>query len=628
MSGLGSRRVRLACLAGFSGLALAAAGTVTPGWRDIALTTADGARLSIGAIRLDASLIGAAFAQNAQSIVLENVVFDVGLATYRFPRMEFAGTSLGRAELTALLDTASTEPLAARLARLTAKQVTAPEIIVEQQIGPERQTTRYRNFVATDLSQGRIAAISTEAAAMEMKGGQGGAVSGTLGRMTLSDLDLTQAARVYAERSDGAPGDLKRIYGAFTLQNIDLRTDKDAEIKVSRIGGRDFLARPTKSSLADTMKVLSAADTPDKPSPAEQAKLLGAVAEILDAMAVGSLEAVGIEIRDPTGQDQTTGRIARIAYTGGAAGQPADARVEGLDITAKDGKARIGVIAFTGFAFGSTVEGLKHLAERPSAEVDAAALRKLIPTIGTVRLSGLDFDLPNEKAKGPRPENIRFGVKDIEVTADQPLNGIPTNLRLAVENVTFAIPSDSAEEGLKDLAAMGYRALDVSWTTAASWNEPGNELVVREVSVRGDQMGSVTLRGVLGNVSRDVFNPDSALAMVALIGATAKSLDVTVENRGLFERVIATEAKKSGSSGEKLRRDYGMAAAVGVPTMLGNSASAKAIGQAVARFIAKPGRLALSARTKEAGGLGIADLAALDQPGSILDRLDVSARAD
>jgi hypothetical protein len=239
-------------------------------------------------------------------------------------------------------------------------------------------------------------------------------------------------------------------------------------------------------------------------------------------MAIGSLEAVGIEIRDPSSKAQAAGRVQRIAYTGATGAQPADARIEGLDIATRDGRARVAAVAFTGFAFGPTIDGLRELAERPPAEADSAALRKLIPTLGTMRLSGLDFDVPNESAPGPKKENIRFGVKDMELTADQPINGIPTNLRLAVDHLTFDVPGDTTEQGLKDLAAMGYRAVDLSWTTAASWNEPGSELLVREVSLRGSQMGSVTLRGVLGNVGRDVFNPDSALALVALVGATAK----------------------------------------------------------------------------------------------------------
>ena len=77
-----------------------------------------------------------------------------------------------------------------------------------------------------------------------------------------------------------------------------------------------------------------------------------------------------------------------------------------------------------------------------------------------------------------------------------------------------------------------------------------------------------------------------------------------------------------------LRKEFGMMAAVGIPAMLGNSGQAKAIGQAVARFVAKPGKLSIAAKTKDPGGLGFADLASIGQPGAILDKLEVTATAD
>jgi hypothetical protein len=141
-------------------------------------------------------------------------------------------------------------------------------------------------------------------------------------------------------------------------------------------------------------------------------------------------------------------------------------------------------------------------------------------------------------------------------------------------------------------------------------------------------MGNATLRGVLGNLTKDVFSPDSTVALVALVGATAKSLDLTVENQGLFERALAEAARKQGKAPDDLRREYGMAAAVAVPAMLGGSPAARNLGQAVARFIAKPGRLRISARSKEATGLGVSDMALLGNPSAIFDKLDVTATVE
>jgi hypothetical protein len=141
-------------------------------------------------------------------------------------------------------------------------------------------------------------------------------------------------------------------------------------------------------------------------------------------------------------------------------------------------------------------------------------------------------------------------------------------------------------------------------------------------------MGTLTLRGTLGNLTKDVFSPDTTVALVSLVGATAKTLDLTVENKGLFDKVMAMQAKEQKRSPDDLRKEYGMAAAVGIPAMLGNSGSAKAVGQAIARFIAKPGRLSISARAKDSAGLGLADLASLGEPATIFDKLEVTATAE
>jgi hypothetical protein len=564
----------------------------------------------------------------AETVALDNVSIDLGFAVYRLPKIEFSGVNLPRTELQRLFDKNVSEPVGPRLAKLSAKQVRVPELIVEQQVGGERQVTRYRDIVVDNIANGRIASAASASGSFELKDAKADPTSGTMGRLTLSDLDMPEVARIYSERAGAAPSELKRIYGEFSLENLALSSEKAARIKIARMAGKEFSARPTKASWTETMKALGSMENPDKASPAEQSRTIAAFAEVFEAMQVGSMEAVGIEIADPSDNKDATGRIARIAYTGAAAGRPSDMRAEGLDISAKDGKARIGLIAFTGFSFAPTFAELRNLGDKPITDIDAAALRRLIPTIGTIRISGLDFDVPNEASKDPTPENIKFSLADLEVTADKPLNGIPTNLRLGVQGFRMAIPPDTKEDGLQEIAALGYRNLDLSWLTAASWNEAGNELVVKEMSISGAQMGSASLRGAFGGVTKDVFNLDNAVALVALFGATVKNAQLTIENGGLFEKLLEQEARKKKKSVDDLRKEFGVAAAIGVPVMLGNSANAKAIGQAVARFVAKPGKLTISARTKDPAGLGVADLGAIAQPGAILEKLEVTATAE
>jgi hypothetical protein len=619
------RRRRGATLAALSVIAVAASGLSSPRLGDLRLSAPEGA-LEIGAVRTNATWLGAAFAQAADA-TLENVTFDVGGITYRLPRVAFSGSSLSRADLVALF--VSREAAGARLSRLSAREVSIPELRIEQASAGGRQVTVYRDLVARDVVDGRIASLTSGGATLEVTGAKAGMAKGSAGPMVVRGLDLAYAAELYGRTASPTTA-ARTVYASFALDDLAVSEPNGAEVRIARLSGTDFKARPSATSWGDSMRILGEAQDLENASPAERSRLFGMLADLFESFELGSTEAAGIEIRNARAKEQPVGRIARLAVVGRGARQPAEIRVEGLEIVSNNGTARIEAIAFAGF---SMTDALKGLAEQPADKLDRADLRKLVPSIGTVRLTGLDVnakyaDLANGSTKAAGPDTIRFGIRGIEMTADKPIDGVPTNLRLAFENVTFAVPPNAQDDGLKTLAALGYGALDLSLVTAASWNEAGNELVVREVSVRGADMGSAVLRGVLTDVGHDVFNPDSAVAAAALVGARARNLHLTIENKGLFERVIASEARKGKKAGEELRREYGMAAAIAVPAMLGNAPAAKTLGQAVARFIAKPNRLTISMTAKDPAGLGIADLAATAEPAAILDKLEITATAE
>jgi hypothetical protein len=624
MRTMGLIRRRSAVLLTATILAGAAYGIEPAVMRDLTVDTAGG-RLSVGAVRT--SLIGAALAQS-DTVALDNVVLTLGPVTYKAKRIEFTGVTSSRADIEALFDKASNEPLATRLARINARQISVPELVSEQTVGKEVQRSVQKNLVATDIKNGRIAQMLIESGTME--GGNDKARSRmTQGRTTVTDLDAAGMARTWAERG-AANAPMVKLYGAFGVEDIraTITGPEGGEFRIARIGGRDFYGRPTEDSWAGAISLATELGAIENPSEKDTNRLVAAMADMLGAFDIAQAEINGMEIRGKNSAKEGTGRIARMAYTGAVGGQTPDARIEGFEVASPDGVARIATIAFTGFSFENTFKGLKSFQGKDMKNLDPAELRKLVPTIGTVRFSGFDFELPNEGDKGPKPERIKFTLKNLELTADKPVDGIPSNLRLSLQNFAFPVPPNTKEEGLKDIAALGYKTLDVSFTAAASWNEPGNELVVREVSTKIEDMGLVSLRGVLGSVTKDVFSTDSAIAMVALVGATAKNVDLTVENGGLFDRYLAQESKKQKKTPEALRREFGTMAAVGIPALLGSSQQAKSIGQAVGRFIAKPGRLVISAKAKNGTGLGFADVMSLGEPSEILGLVDVTTAND
>ncbi|MEE1611290.1 hypothetical protein [Microvirga sp. CF3016] len=581
-------------------------------------------RIAVGAVKVP--LWSAAFAQSADSVSLDNVSFTFGSTTYEAKRIEFSGISSSRAEIEALFSSTSTEPMESRLRRITVKQITIPEARVKQTFGQDVQTTTYRNTTLTDIAQGRIASAVIEATGAETKRAKGSLLVSN-GRAAMSELDLPALARVYEAKADSASAPFMKIYGAFSIENVEFTdTETNVTAKIARLGGRDFMGRQTKDSWNGTLGLFTELADRQDLSSEDQARLFPALADFIESFQIGFVEASAIEVKSRAKDSPGQARIARIAYTGGTDSQPADMRWEGFEFSDKDNRVKLDGLSLTGFSFRQTLDGLRTLQGKSFDDVDPATVRSLVPTLGTLRLQGVSIDgVTDDEGKKVK---VQAGLKGFELTADKPVNAIPTNFRIGLQNLTMALPSSSTDDAVKELVALGYKDIDVSLLAAATWNEAASEIALSEVSFQGQEMGTIALTGRIGNVGRDLFNADTAIATVALVGAKAKALDLTVENKGLFERYMAKSAKEQKTTPESLRRTYAAAAAFVVPAMIGSSEQAQTLSQAIARFIAKPGKLSVNATPKDPSGLGIAEAVVLPEPKAILEKLNVSAKAE
>jgi hypothetical protein len=150
---------------------------------------------------------------------------------------------------------------------------------------------------------------------------------------------------------------------------------------------------------------------------------------------------------------------------------------------------------------------------------------------------------------------------------------------------------------------------------------------VNEVSLTAGGMGAWKLKGLLANVSKDVFAPEPAVAQAAALSALVKSVDLTVTDQGLLDRMVANEAKRSSRTPEAVRSEWVTQAAVGIPRALGDAPAGRTLGAAVSKFIAKPGMLHISANAPN--GMGAAEFMLFSQdPAGFLKRIDVQASAD
>jgi hypothetical protein len=437
----------------------------------------------------------------------------------------------------------------------------------------------------------------------------------------MSDLDLGLMIALLNGAGSAPPSEPRRMYGSFSVEGLATEGPKGARARIARLAGRDFKAKPIAQGWIAAMNALPPTTNLNTATPEERSRTVTALADMLDSFEIGSMEATGIEFSDKDRKD-AAGRISRIGYTGASSGS--EFRVEGIDIGGGDGRVRIANFSIGGISLAPALQAAREIAGK--VELTASDMRRLVPIIGSVRLTGIEVDTKGDAAKREAPMQVSLGV--VELLADKPVESIPTDIRVNVRNLSIPIAAAAKDDTAKQLVGLGYDKIDASMTANLGWNEPGQELVIRELSAESAGMGSLRLRGIVGNVPKDAFSADEAIAAIAWVGATARSLDLVVQNTGLFERLLARQAAEKKKSVDDLRREYGMAAAVGVPIMLGNSAAAKTLGQAVARFVAKPGRLTIEARTRDAAGLGFADFAATPDPTALLDKIDINASVE
>ncbi|GJE16500.1 hypothetical protein [Methylobacterium marchantiae] len=581
-----------------------------------------------------------AWAQEAasavQDVTLQNVTMTVGGTTLTAPQIVVSGTRLTKDDLLALLK-AGPEPLAARLAKFDAASIVIPELRSETRIGDRAQTATYRDITARDVRGGRIAQASAAGATAAEAGGDKPR-SASYGRMEMKDVDLVAMARLYGEAGD-AKSPMMRIYGAFTAADVAMQADGTV-VKIARLEGSDLSGRQIPATWTGALDSIARTD-PKQADPADRARILGTLADLLDGFSVGSLQASGLTIDQNRDGEAMAMTMGRMAFSSG------NLSFEDLGFTAGDTAGKLSRLSFAGFSFAPTVAAMRKLSTQ-AGEPTEQDMRQMTPMLGTLAFKDLSLDLPpdDKPAAGGKPGTrppaaprdplapsaatapLHIGLRDGALAFGPLRDGVPTTGRANLSGLTLPASAVAGIPGLGSLGLYGYRDLDLDVVADTAWNEASKELAFSEVSVSGKDMGSVRINGTLGGIGPAVFDPDPSVSTFAMLGATAKTLDLKIQNGGLFERFIASQSKSLSLKPEELTQEYVTATTLGVPAILGNSAGAKAIGAAMGQFVTKPGTLVVSAKAKNAGGIGMLEFSAAPTPGAVLDRLDVSAKAN
>lgn len=586
----------------------------------------------------------------AADFQIDGLKLELGSMVITVPKLDVKGSPLEREAFTALLNGSSGESAVARLSKLTATEISAPELRMEQTAGPRKQSTAYRDIRLSNVREGRIAQGEAARGTVSVTGTTSAPMSGELGRARFETIDLKQLARVMTESAKpGVPEAMQPIIGRYDQEGYVLDMGPAGKFTIGRMSGRDIAAKVGDEPLNDLIaRIVTLSEATEKASrepgaaqpslkTPEEKRLILSLLSLYDMMSYGSGEVVDMaatvtppatEDKPKTRQGPIDFKIARIGYGGETAAKPGFA-VEGLQFRGNGAAGSFDSISYSGFSLQPIITELKALLSQPDADFENLDFRKLIPTIGTMRFAGISIDAPQDAKPGqPALPPLKLGLGLFELKAGEQLNGVPTSMSVAMDNLRVPVVDSADKPAMRDLIAMGYKMLDVSARIDLAWEALRNELSIRSISLSGEGMGSLAAKGTLGNVTKDLFSSDLALAQVAALGATVRNIEAKLHNTGLFEKLIQNEARKGKRKPDEIRQQYAMMASLGLAAILGPSDAAKALTAAVSRFVAKPGTLAVEASARSASGLGLADVVTMADPTEIFDKIDLKANAE
>ncbi|WP_457580972.1 hypothetical protein [Ensifer canadensis] len=582
-------------------------------------------------------------------------------------------------------DQANATPLR-RIERFAAKRVLAPEVTVSQVFAGSEQKTVYKNVALEDIASGRVARYSTSGAnfglALEIPDGEGALkreeMSGSMGAVIGKDFDAAYLVRMYGEKAGPGDKEPKLLYGPISVKNIVLSHGKSS-FSYDEVRSSGLSVRMPTEPLPEILEKLQSPDLDTLP-PAERQAFFKRVLSLADIIGKVDIEMLGLKTQiseEDDGGESKTIKLAIDTMAFQLEGRTFDGALHGVSIGEGADYAKFSEASIRGFSWDPSMEALTKLAELNDEQLEDFPLTTLMPEFGTIRLKGLAVDMPGETASVPDseaggeelgaigtdtdppasaevlpdadqsngadnqdaplneapadeatmpsvPERIRFTLDSYEVALTKPRNGIPTDVRIAYQDLSVPIPLDAVDEGTKALRQLGFDKLVFSSNVELTWDEPKENLVIKEISLSGKDMGSLSFSGIMGGVTTDFFSGDMTASQMALFGLTAREAKLKIEDKGIMAKGIKLYADENGLTEDSVRGLLVMMTTAGLQQFASTQPKLQEAAIALSQFITKPGTFTLTVKAKDAAGISALELVgAAEHPVLLLDKVEL-----
>ncbi|MCV9910014.1 hypothetical protein OIV19_20655 [Brucella sp. HL-2] len=610
---------------------------------DVVLPLKDGANVTIASIEGRPKVLFLNGMLDAKGINTQIAQFKISLPSVRVDDANFdiqmLRDTFGNGELN----------LAERVGRVSAKRMTVPEINIVQMLNDKEQKTSYKDVTLEDIVHGHVARYSSTGATFDLDlslPDENGTINeermaGTIGASEGKDIDGVFIARLYTEKAGPNDTEAKPVYGPFSAKNIVVKGSQ-SNFSYDEVRSNGFTMRLPAEPFTETLQKLEAAKDIESLSQEERKEFFMRLIGLFDTIGKGDVELLGMKIQ-PGDPEKGEGKIDKMAMS--FDNKKLDMSLNGFSAGNGTDFVKLDEFSLKGFNWAPSAEAVTKFAGLSDEEMENFPFTTMLPEFGTMVVKGVDADLPGDSnddvdvdedqdttATPPAsglPERIKFSMKSYELALNKPFNGIPTDIRVAYEDMSLPVPANSHEEMYQQLRKLGYDRVNISSNLEANWDEANQSLVIKDLSVSGKDMGKVSMSGLMGGFTKEFFSGDKVLAQVALLGLKAREVKLKIEEQGIIAKGLQFYADENDMTVDEARSTLTLIASAVLQELAADQPKLQDAITAFSTFIAKPNVFELTIKSKSEKGIGALEMVAASQdPLSMLDKVDIEAKAE
>ena len=524
--------------------------------------------------------------------------------------------------------------------RFSAGRISVPELTLTELSDNIEKKTDYTNTVLVNILHGWITSYSIDRAITVETASGGGAGASKVNDVVTSvedfagqDLDFARLVQISTENAGPEDTQMKPLYGPFSMRKFSvLQAKNNASCEEIRADG--ISTRMPPEPMSQILSTFRDAPEGEDLSPELRQAYFAKMRSVLETFGAIKMEFTGCQIVETASDSEPQAKPITIAADRAnmrMEGYKLDFEGNGIKISRGDDRIAIDQVSLNGFDWHATAQGLQEMVGLEDDQMKMFDFYRLTPEFGRFKLAGVDFDgTDDEKPIDPNKggqQRIKFKWKNFETALTKPVNGIPSDIEVKLEDFFLPVPENSP--GFSEAHALGIQSFTFSYALSAGWDEPNNNLVIRKVSISGKDLGRVELSGLVSGFTREFFSFKSNPIQTALFGVTGRQVTLEAKDEGFLNVVTKLYALQNNISEAQARTTLTLGASFLLQQFAAERPQLRGATDALAAFMIKPGTLTVTVKAKNPNGLGIFDLAAASQdPLILLDKVDIQAAAE